>query len=151
MFRKPRFISVDDYNNYWGEDLSAKLKSNYNISNQAEAFLARVEDRLLNWIDRNSFRRIRYDKMTPYQLNQFKLAILTQAKYVYKNGDIGLDSGYDPEKGKIISADELAAIEVCQAAIDYLSNAGIFNLVMKNRPRVNRGIPGFTGNIDFDD
>lgn len=151
MFVKPRYISVDDFNNYWNRDLAAMLRGGSNPSDEPDSFLARVEDRLMAWIDRNSFRRVRYDKLTPYQLDQFKRAILTQAMYVYRNGQIGLDSGYDPEKGKIISQDELAAIEVCQGAIDFLLNAGIFNLVMKNRPRVNRGIPGFTGNIDFDD
>ena len=148
MLGQPQFVSVDDYKNYWGEDLRAMLRSNNNVSNQAETFLARVEDRLMNWIDNNSFRRIKYSNLNEYQLEQFKKAILTQAKYMYKNGDLGLDSGYDPERGKIIEQIELNAISVCQAAINFLANAGLFNLVMKNRPRVNRSN---TGNVDFDD
>lgn len=145
MIGQPKFITVDDFRNYWGMDLRSMLAPNDNVSNQAETFLARIEDRLMNWIDNHTFRRVKYEELTDFQLENFKKAILTQAMYIYRNGDLGIDSGYDAEKGKIISRDELNEIEVCQAAINYLSNAGLFNLVMKNRPRNYRGYPG----IDF--
>lgn len=147
MLGKPKFVTVDDFNNYWGKNLRALLSSNDNVSNQAETFLARVEDRLMNWIDNNTFRRLRYEDLTQYQLENFKKAILTQAMYTYKNGDLGLDSGYDMERGKIINREELVELEVCQAAINYLSNAGLFNLTLKNRRRYIRGWAGC--GIDF--
>ena len=74
----------------------------------------------------------------------FKEAIILQAMYTYKNGDIGMDSGYDAERGIVARRAELVELSVCQDAIDILSNAGLFNLVMKNRPRKFGGgfIPG---------
>jgi hypothetical protein len=149
MIGQPKFVTVDDFNNYWGMNLRSMLASNDSPSNQAESFLARVEDRLMNWIDNNTFRRIPYEKLLPKQLENFKKAIVTQAMYVYKNGDLGLDSGYDSERGVIVSQKDLNGLEVCQAAINYLSNAGLFNLVMKTRTRYVRGWAGPDGNDLF--
>ena len=63
MFGKPKFVSVDDFKNYWGLDLRNILRDDDNVSNQAERFLARVEDRLMNWIDNHTFRRIKYEDL----------------------------------------------------------------------------------------
>lgn len=144
MLGQPKFVSVDDFKNYWGMDLRNILRSDDNESNQAERFLARVEDRLMNWIDNNTFRRLKYEnlKANPRQYENWQKAILTQAMYMYKNGDLGLDSGYDSEKGIVTPRSDLVELEVCQAAIDYLSNAGLFNLNVKNRPRTLNGYPG---------
>lgn len=145
---KPKFVTVDDFYNYWGQDLRNLLDGmGENPSKAAEIFLARIEDRLMNWIDNNTFRRIGYEELNPFQLENFKKAILTQAMYMWRNGDLGIDSGYDAERGKVIDRKELVEIEVCQAAIDYLSNAGLFNLVMKTRRRYIRGWPGIGGNF----
>lgn len=137
MLGKPKFVSVDDFKNYWGLDLRNILRSDDNESNQAERFLARVEDRLMNWIDNNTFRRIKYEelRLRPRQYENWQKAILTQAMYMYKNGDLGIESGLDTEKGIIAARQDLVELEVSQAAIDYLSNAGLFNLNVKNRPR----------------
>ena len=152
MFGQPKFITVDDFKNYWGIDLRSVLRSDNNESNQAERFLARVEDRLMNWIDNHTFRRIKYEdlKFRPYQYENWQKAILTQAMYMYKNGDLGMDSGYDAEKGVVAARSDLVELEVCQATIDYLSNAGLFNLNVKNRARTLQGYPGF-GFGDVDD
>lgn len=152
MLGQPKFVTVDDFKNYWGLDLRNMLRNDDNESNQAERFLARVEDRLMNWIDNNTFRRLKYEELHyyPKRYEAWQKAILTQAMYMYKNGDLGIDSGYDAEKGVVVSRGELVQLEVCQAAIDYLSNAGLFNLVIKNRPRVLRGYPEFNfGGVDY--
>jgi len=151
MFGSPKFVTVDDFKNYWGMDLRNMLRSDNNDSNQAERFLARVEDRLMQWIDNNTFRRIRYEdlKFRPTQYENWQKAILTQAMYMYKNGDLGMDSGYNSETGIVTGQADLKEIEVCQAAINYLSNAGLFNLNVKNRARILSGYPGFGfGDID---
>ena len=145
MFGKPKFVSVDDFKNYWGLDLRNILRDDDNVSNQAERFLARVEDRLMNWIDNHTFRRIKYEDLhlRPRQYENWQKAILTQAMYMYKNGDLGIESGLDTEKGIVAPRSDLVELEVCQAAIDYLSNAGLFNLNVKNRTRTLGGYPGF--------
>lgn len=96
------------------------------------------------YIDNNTFRRYKYEELVGKQLDAFKEAIILQAMYVYKNGDIGMDSGYDAERGIVAKRGELVELSLCQDAIDTLSNAGLWNLVMKNRPRKFGGgfIPG---------
>lgn len=139
------YVTPDDFKNVYGIDLRYALKSDDNESNQAERFIAMVTSHLKNWIDNNTFRRLNYDCLTRYQYGQFQRAILAQVYYTYKEGAkaLGLASGVDDEKGVIITQDVLAAVEICQAAIDYLSNAGLFNLVMKNRPRILKGFPEY--------
>ena len=141
---KPQFVTVDDFNNYHGVNLREMLRNNANDSYQAERFLAREEMKFMQWIDNTTFRRLSYHELNERQLKLFKCAILEQAMYVFKNGDIGLDSGYDPEKGVIADSDTLSSLRISQVAIDFLSNAGLFNLSMKNRPRKFGGgfIPG---------
>lgn len=141
---EPKFITVDDFNNYWSEDLRDKLKNDANPSNAPERFLSRVERKLMAYIDNNTFRRYRYEELEGAQLDAFREALVLQAMYMWKNGDIGMDSGYDSERGVVAGRAELIALTVCQDAIDVLSNAGLFNLVMKNRPRKFGGgfIPG---------
>lgn len=140
----PRFVTVDEFDNYWTANLRDMLKTSANVSNQAEMFLARIERRLMSYIDNNTFRRYRYEDLRDRQLDAFKEAILMQAMYVYRNGDLGMDSGYDAEQGIKVSRHDLVEITLCQDAIDTLSNAGLWNMVMKNRPRKFGGafIPG---------
>ena len=132
----PKFITIDEFDNYWSANLREMLRTSANPSNQAELFLARVENRLMAYIDNNTFRRYEYEELQGKQLAAFKEAIILQAMYVYKNGDIGMDSGYDAERGSVINRANLVEISVCQDAIDVLSNAGLWNLAMKNKPRI---------------
>ena len=132
---KPKFVTVDDFNNYWGTDLRSILRGGSNPSNSAEAFLMRVENRLMAWIDNNTFRRIKYEQIHGKQHDSFKEAILLQAMYLYKNGDLGMESGYDQEKGVVTERSKLTTLTVAQDAIDALANAGLFNLTIKNLPR----------------
>lgn len=141
---KPIFVTIEDFDNYWAMNLRDMLRTSANPSNQADRFLARTERRLMSYIDNNTFRRYKYEELRGKQLEAFKEAILLQAMYVYKNGDIGMESGFDSERGFVAKRNELVEITLCQDAIDVLSNAGLWNLVMKNRPRKFSGafIPG---------
>lgn len=147
---KPKFITTNDFLNYWGIDLNAKLKGNSTgPNNAAEMFLKRIEDRLMTWVDANTFRLTPWDyytdtyvyrnenekKIADYKKDFWKKAILTQAFYVFKNSDIGLDSGYDPEKGIVAEKSALDEIEICRPAIDLLKSAGLYNHIVKNRFR----------------
>lgn len=137
MRTEARFVTPDDYENYWGENLNAKLKG-MNYSNKATIFLKVVEDRLLNWIDANTFRNYDWDSLSDFQLEQLQYAILTQAQYVFRNSDISLDSGYDPDRGIIATKGQLNDLVVCQAAIDFLKTGGLYNLRITNRRRFTR-------------
>lgn len=147
---KPKFVTPNDFLNYWGIDLNVKLRrGTTGPENVAESFLKRVEDRLMTWIDANTFRLTPWDyytdnyvygneneaKLAKLRKDYWKKAILVQAMYVFKNSDIGLDSGYDPEKGIIAEKASLDEIEISRQAIDFIKNAGLYNHVVKNRFR----------------
>lgn len=140
----PRYVTVDDFDAYHNVNLREMLRSGANESNAANAFLFRVENLLMARIDSQTFRRFRYEELKGKQLEAFQMAILEQAMYTFRNGDLGMDSGYDAEKGMIASKADIEGIIVCDNAITILSNAGLWNLVMKNRPRKFGGgfIPG---------
>jgi hypothetical protein len=146
---EPKFITVDDYNNYWGENLRDMLRAyGANDSYEAERFLARVEIKLINWINNRTFRRIRYCDLNQRQLHLFQLALIEQAKYMFKNGDIGLDSGYNPETLQIADSQTLETLRVSNTTVELLSNAGLFNLTVKDLPRYpHGGGPGDFTNI----
>ena len=145
----PQFVSPSDFLSYWGIDLNAKLRDNSNVSNKADLFLKRVEDRLMTWVDANTYRttpwQVLRDDYQPHseqekkllesQRKNWRLAILTQAFYIYRNGDIMTDSGYDPDRGLVTEKNKLQEIEICQAAIDYIKVAGLYNHVITNKFR----------------
>ncbi len=138
---KPKYVTVDDFNNYHNMNLRDMLRSySEDDSFAAERFLFKTEIKLMAWIDTVTFRRKRWDQLNAYQYLQFQLAILEQALYRYKNGDIDLDSGYDQDKGIIADKGKLNQLKVSSSAIEFLSNAGLYNLVVKNRPRTFSGI-----------
>lgn len=131
---EPRYVSADDFENYWGVNLNAKLKGD-NYSNKADKFLLRIENRLMTWLDANTFRVYRWDELNDEQLEKFQLAILEQAMYVFKNSDLALDSGYDPDSGIIADYEIINKIAICQPTIDLLKTAGLFNLRIYNKRR----------------
>ena len=135
MIMEPKFISSDDFYNYWGIDLIEKLKNNGNPSNKANIFLRRIENNLMAWIDANTFRNVGWEYLSEFQLENFKYALLEQAMYVYRNTDISLDSGYDPEKGIIAERGTLDNLIVCTPALNFLKIAGLYNLNVTNRMR----------------
>lgn len=131
------FVSPSDFENYWGVDLDARLKDNgsENDSNKANLFLMRVEDRLLAWIDANTFRTYRWEEVGGKDRDALQKAILIQAMYVFRNGDISTDSGYDPQRGIVAAKKDLQLIEICDAAIDILKTSSLYSRKMKNRRR----------------
>ena len=133
------FATPDDFLQYWGYNLTNLLRSNNNDSVKAETFLFRVEHRLMTWIDANTFRNINFDELTDFQREQMKYAVLEQAMYMWRNGDLGMDSGYDQERGKVMGRGDLNYLEICQPALNCLKLAGIFNQKMKNYRRTLHG------------
>jgi hypothetical protein len=132
---EPQFITPDDFENYWGINLREKLKDNANSSNKANIFLKRVELRVMNWIDSNTFRVTSWENLTDFQLEHFRIALLEQSMYIYRNSDLALDSAYDPEKGFVAENGKLKAIEICEPCLRELKLAGLYNLNILNRNR----------------
>lgn len=137
-------VTPDDFKNTFGLDLNVLLKDSDNESNYPFIYLRMVQDFLMDWCDEHGFRRVRFNTLTGVQLEYFQRAVLYQAYYVWKTGSaaLGLDSGYDAERGKVIAIEDLKAIEVPSRVVEMLHKSGMFNLKMRNRPRVNHGYPG---------
>lgn len=135
MRTSARFISVDDYYNYTGKFLQKILQPNDNNSNAADLFLMQIEDRVLAKIDEMSFRVTDFNELTSYQKENLQKAIIEECEYIMRNSDIFTDSGYDLERGEIISKEKLKNLELCNIAETYLRNCGLLNQKIGNRRR----------------
>lgn len=140
-------VTPDDFKNKFGKDLAYMLEGSDNDSNYPQTFLRLVQEYLMDWCDVAGFRIIKYDQLNSFQLQNFQNAILYQAYYTFTNGPLalGLESGVDGERGRFLTVDDIRATEVAPRVIILLKRAGLFNLKMKNRPRINRGYPGVFG------
>lgn len=135
LSNEPRFVTPDDFQNYTGKSLDELLDKNANISNASNLFLLRVEDCLLSRLDNLSFRTVGYDDLSDFQLESLQKAIIYQAEYMIRNGDIFTDSGYDIERGEVIDFDKLQRVAICPTSVDLLKNCGLYNHVITNRRR----------------
>lgn len=124
-----KYITLDEFKEYTGIDLALQLKSDDNPSNTATAFLTRIENIMRAFIDSNFVRNVdrEYPNFSDYQKEHYKLALIEQALYVFRNSDISSDSGYDPEKGIIIGKHDLRELAIAPNAIDELRLCGLWN------------------------
>lgn len=122
-----KYISLDEFEEYFSIDLRAEFGEEI----KALAFLKRIEDRLETFVDSNFNANInmRYPRFTDYQKEHYKHALLEQAIYVFKNGDISVDSGYDPERGEIARTEKYAIAPNCKAELRL---CGIWNRNIPN-------------------
>ena len=129
---RTKYITLDEFEEYFGIDLRAELQNDMD----AIRFLKRIEDRLATFCDSkfNTNIDMKYPNFTDYQKLHYKRALLEQAIYIFKNGDISVDSGYDPEKGEIARTERYAIAPNCK---DELRLCGIWN----------RNIPNMAGGI----
>lgn len=136
-----KFVTADDFYQYWGIDLNSRLRDgdDTNDSSKADIFLGRLEKRVMSWIDKNSFRVVPWNNLSEFQLDMFKCALLEQAMYMWRNGDIDMDSGYDQSSGLVIDPNTKASLVMCEPAINFLITSGIMNQKITNRKRFMSG------------
>ena len=123
-----RYITADEFREYTGIDLKEELKDDSNPSNKVNAFLIRVEDRMEVYLNAHFFKNVHHEwpKFSDFQKHHYKLALIEQAYYIFKNGDISTDSGYDPEKGIVASKTTRSSITIAPNAIDHLKMTGLW-------------------------
>lgn len=128
MAIQTRYITKDEFKEYSGIDLEAQLKSDGNPSNTANAFLARIELRMEAFLNANFFRSVsvEFQKFSDFQKEHYKYALMEQAIYVLRNGDISTDSGYEQEKGKVAEPLYLKGISIAPNAQDQLAMCGLW-------------------------
>lgn len=123
-----RYITADDFLEYSGIDLGAQLKGNANPSDKANAFLHRIEVRMEAFLNANTFKRIgeEWPYMSDYQKSHYKYALLEQALYVFRNGDISVDSGYEPDEGIKLDPTARKKLIIAPNAVDHLQLCGLW-------------------------
>ena len=143
MQLQTKYITPDEFTEYFGINLYAELEDDANPSDKVLRFLKRIENRMESFIDAKFNRNINmlYPEFTDYQKEHYKLALLEQAIYVFKNGDISTDSGYDPEEGEKSSIGKLQEKVIAPNAKNELILCGLWN---RNIPDMATGI--LTGN-----
>lgn len=126
---KTRYITADEFKQYFGIDLQIELPNGDNESRKVAAYLTRIENRLEAWINANYFYNVTqfWETLNNNQKEQYKYALLEQAYYVLRMGDISVDSGYDKERGIIAGRSTINELSVAPNAMLHLENGGFLN------------------------
>ena len=140
MQLQTKYITIDEFNQYFPE---INLVEAFGTKEKALAFIKRWEDRLGSFINASFNRNIDmlFPIFTDYQKEHYKLALLEQCLYIFRNSDISTDSGYDPDKGEITSRGKINALTIAPNCKRELILCGIWN---RNIPDMATGI--LTGN-----
>lgn len=125
---RTKYITPDDFRDYFGIDLGMTLKGNANPSDKANAFIKRLEDRMESYLNAHFFKNVsdEWTHFTDFQKEKYRLALLEQAIYVFENGDISVDSGYEPDEGIKITRDEVNRLTIAPNAINNLRMTGLW-------------------------
>lgn len=136
-----KYITPDEFRDYFGIDL-ALIRDDTNPSNKQMAFLKRIEDRMEAMIDAQCFRKVsvEYPSFSEYQKECYKKALLEQAIYVFKNGDISVDSGMDPERGVVTDIKTLRDLSLAPNAKQYLQLCGLWSKKIRMGDWANGGL-----------
>lgn len=129
MELQTRYITADEFLQYTGINLREELNDTSNGSDKVNAFLKRTEDRIEAFLNAKFFKNVSdlYPEFSEFQKKHYKLALLEQAYYVFKNGDISSDSGYNQETLEIANQRKLRALAVAPNAIDHLRLTGLWS------------------------
>lgn len=123
---KTKYITLDEFREYFVDvDLREALQTN----ESATAFIVRIEDRMETFLEANFNLNIdrRYPTFTDYQKKHYKRALLEQAIYVYRNGDISVDSGFDVDRGVIADINTIKKLSIAPNAKQELILCGLWN------------------------
>jgi len=120
-----QYITLDDFKNYFGIDLIEELGN----TEKAQAFIFRIEARMETFLDANFQKNIKceFKCFTDYQKEHYKRALLEQAIYIFRNGDISVDSGYDQEKGVVADINTIKKISLAPNTKQELILCGLWN------------------------
>ena len=140
MILQTKYITIEELQQYEPKFDLVKLLG---TREAALAFIYRIEVRMASLINASFNRNIDmlYPIFTDYQKEHYKIALMEQCIYILRNGDITVDSGYDPEHGEVSSNGKLKSKMVAPNAKSELILCGLWN---RNIPDMATGI--FSGN-----
>lgn len=122
-------VTEQDYLYSTGVDLNAELSAaitNDIGDNPAPRFLKGIEEYLIDYF--TTFYSWDGVLRTQHQENQLKKAVIAQAQYTIRNGNIINDSGYNSSTGQIVPRMTLEAIGIGSAAHLAMKKGGMANL-----------------------
>ena len=74
----PRFVNVNDIENFLGINLIDKFKD----EQKANVFIRMTEEQVMMWLNANTFRNINFSKLTDFEKENFEKAIIHQVYYI---------------------------------------------------------------------
>lgn len=124
-----RFITLDEFKEYTGIDLEVEIKKDGNPSRTAEAFLERTIDRFETYLAVEYFKNMGpiYEHFNNFNKACYKKALIEQVLYVFRNGEIGVDSGVDLEEGCKVSRNYIKTLMIAPFAEQKLIQCGVLN------------------------
>lgn len=124
MAIQTKYITKDEFEEYFGINLSSELGTDL----KAIGFLKRIENRISAYINAQFYRDVEreYPEFTDYQKEHYKLALLEQAIYIFRNGDVSVDSGYEPDKGEIVSRATIERLTIAPNCKNELILCGLW-------------------------
>lgn len=128
-----RYITPDEFKEYFGIDLASELPEGDNPSDSVNSYLKRIEDRMEVFINSNFAKNIN-DMWTIFsdeQKRHYKLALLEQAIYIFRNGDISVDSGAE-EDGVKIKRSDIRRLSIAPNAEQHLQMCGLWSRHIKS-------------------
>lgn len=128
---KQQQITNDEFKIYSGKDLTLYLTDSDNPSNEVKAFLYRKQLNIDTFIEAQMFKQLRYENMSDYQKQHYKVAVMEQIIYELRNGEISTDSGYDNEVGALSNIDYLTYITIAPETKRHLQVAGLWSRKVK--------------------
>ncbi len=119
-------ITPEEFRKYTGLDLGVELPDFDDGSNKVTRAISLWTRRVYREVQLNSTRPIPSDdKLTDFQIESIKEAIIEYGLYYLKNGDLYLQSGFDEDKGKLVDPVDLARIRFPIICLDLLRRAGL--------------------------
>lgn len=132
MTLQTKYVTLDEFDEYFPE--IGPIRQALGGEEKAQAWLKRIEDRMEVFLNSNYNRNIEkeWPVFTENMKEHYKKALLEQAIYIFRNSDITVDSGYDPEKGEVMNIGRLKNIMLAPNAIDHLRMCGLTNRQLLN-------------------
>lgn len=129
-----KYITVDEFEMYSGINLDDLYGGAFPDSKK-QRFLKQVEDRLEAIINEQCFKCVEreYPHFNDNQKRYYKLALIEQGIYIFRNGELSTDSGIDPEKGVVIPKDVIDNCVLARNAKRYLKMCGIYTHHIRSR------------------
>ena len=133
MDLQTRYITKDEFRDYTGRNLDEELAGR----EAPETLIHRVTDRLETWLNSKYYQNIalKYPEFTDYQKEHYKKALIEQVLYILENGDISVDSGYNPDVGIIANTDTLSQVIISPNSKMHLEVCGLLSRKIRTCPR----------------